>query len=325
VGDSIVLNTTVGTSYGISINKSAIWTNTPAVILTISAAPGTAQMMISNDGGFFGATWEPFTSQKSWILNSFGTPVTMNAYVRFSDASGTEIPGAARSDDIVLDVTPPTGSVTVVDADAAASIDQGDTRPSGTLAPQAVVRTVLLTATDTQSQPGMQMRLSNRVDFAGAIWKPFASSVVWDFAGGGAVYAQFRDGAGNISQTYSQTVPGAPVPGTSPTPSCSPRPRVNVDLQRVNGTLRATLSTTGSNNGLRAVRFDTFTTAIVDAGDRVNQTQPFAVSIPAGQEPTALQFTIRRPPGAPSATVRLVVIDGCGEWSTLLGGGPKAW
>jgi hypothetical protein len=170
------------------------------------------------------------------------------------------------------------------------------------------------------------MRLSNRDDFAGAIWRPFASSVTWDFDGGGVVYVQFKDGAGNISQTYGQTVPGATGPGPSPAPpSCDPRPRVNVSLQKVNGTLLATLQTTGPSNGLRAVRFDTFSTAIVDVGGQTNQSAPFAVSIPAGQEPTALQFTVRRQPGAGAATVRLVVIDGCGEWSTLVGGGSSAW
>ena len=104
-----------------------------------------------------------------------------------------------------------------------------------------------------------------------------------------------------------------------------PRPRVVVSLQTVSGTLRATLATTGNNNGIRAVRFDGFSTAIVDVGDQVNQTGPFTVSIPPGQEPTLLQFFIRRQPGHSSVTVRLVVIDGCGEWSTKLGGGPNAW
>jgi hypothetical protein len=60
-------------------------------------------------------------------------------------------------------------------------------------------------------------------------------------------------------------------------------------------------------------------------GSQGNRTQPFAVSISAGPEPAALQFTVRRLPGASKATVRLVVVDGCGEWSTLVGGGPDAW
>jgi hypothetical protein len=171
----------------------------------------------------------------------------------------------------------------------------------------------------------MTMRLSNREDFAGAIWQPFAPGVNWDFTGGGTVYAQFKDGAGNLSQVYRQSLPGAPGPGTSPTPACNPRPPVHVSLQKVNGTLVATLQTTGANNGLLAVRFDGFRTALVDVGSQTGQTQPFAVSIPAGQEPTSLQFTVRRLPGAQSATVRLVAIDGCGEWSTLVGGGPSAW
>ena len=85
------------------------------------------------------------------------------------------------------------------------------------------------------------------------------------------------------------------------------------------------MSATGANNRLRAVRFDSFLTTVVDVGNQVNQRAPFTVSIPSGLEPTTLQFTIRRDQGAPSATVRLVVVDGCGEWSTVLGGGPNAW
>jgi hypothetical protein len=282
-------------------------------------------MAISNDGGFGSASWEPYDARKPWSLDSFDSPVTMIVYVRFADANGNEIPGSARSDNIVLDITPPTGSVTVGGGAGSSSTDPATPRAEGSVSAQSPVRTVQLTATDSQSGSGMQMRLSNRTDFAGAIWKPFAASSAWDFAGGSSVYAQFKDGAGNISQTYHQSVYGAPGPGTSATPGCSPRPRVNVNVQKVNGSLAATLSTTGTNNGLRAVRFDTFNGAIVDAGSQANQVTPFAVSIPAGQEPTSLQFVVRRLPGAQTATVRLVVIDGCGEWSTLVGGGINAW
>ena len=318
VSDIITLDTAVGTSFGISINSAAVWTNTTAVTLSIPAAPGTAKMMLSNDGGFPGAQWQPYDSHYSpWTLDRFeGSPVTMIVYVRFGDANGNELPNSRSSDNIVLDIDPPTGSVAVV----------GGPSPGGAGAPtpNSPVRTVQLTATDTQSGSAMQMRLSNRADFAGAIWKPFASPVSWDFTGGNTVYAQFKDGAGNVSQVYSQTIAGGVGPGSSPSPSCLPRPRVIVNVLKSGAQLLVTLATTGANNGLKAVRFDSFANAVVDVGSQTNQSAPFAVSIPAGQEPTSLQFTVRRQPGAQSATVRLVVIDGCGEWSTFVGGGPGA-
>jgi N-acetylneuraminic acid mutarotase len=320
--DAIQLDTRFGSSYGVSINNAAVWTNTTAVNLSIPAAPGTARMMISNDGGFQGAAWEPFNTQKAWTLDTFvGDPVTMIVYVRFGDASGVELPNSRSFDNIILDIDPPDLQTPVIQNGQ----QSGRSGTSGPIGIQSPVQTVLVTASDTQSGVGMQMRLSNRADFAGAVWKPYTSSVSWDFSGGGTVYVQVRDGAGNLSPVRSQSLPGASPPGTSPTPSCSPRPPVPVELQKVGGTLVATLSTTGANNGLRAVRFDSFTTALVDAGDQTSQSAPFAVSIPAGQEPTSLQFVVRRQSGASTATVRLVVIDGCGEWSTFVGGGLGAW
>ena len=89
--------------------------------------------------------------------------------------------------------------------------------------------------------------------------------------------------------------------------------------------MKVTVTTSGANNGFRAIRFDSFTNAIVHAGTQDNQTAPFAVSIPPGQEPLSLVFFVQRQTPGQSTTVRLVVIDGCGEWSTLVGGGPRAF
>jgi hypothetical protein len=216
---------------------------------------------------------------------------------------------------IRVDLSPPTGSVTIPATASASGL-------------RAASRThqIQLTATDNLTpQAQIQMRLSNRPDFAGAIWKPFASSASWDFTGGATVYAQFKDGAGNVSQAYSQSIAGGPSGGTSPAPSCSPRPRIALTTHVSNGALIVTVNTTGSNNGLLAVRFDSFSNAIVHAGSQTNQTAPFAVSIPPGQEPTSLQFAVLRQVAGQSTTVRLVVIDGCGEWSTFVGGGPSAF
>jgi hypothetical protein len=309
---SITVDTSLGSDFGISIDHAAVFTNTIDVTLSLIAPPGTTQMQVSNDGGFVGAAWEPFATSKPWQITQYGAAIVpRTVYARFRDSAGNV--SYPIRDDIILDLTAPTGSVSLPSTGAGATAS-------------GVTRTIRLAASDDLSTPAqMSMRLSNRADFAGAIWKPFATSTSWDFSGGGTVYAQFRDGAGNISQTYSQTLPGSSPPGTSPTVSCSPRPPVQVTLQKSNGTLVATLATTGASNGLRAVRFDTFSSASVDVGSQTGQTQPFAVSLPAGQEPTSLQFTVRRTPGAQSATVRLVVIDGCGEWSTFVGGGPSAW
>ena len=104
----VTLDTRFGSSFGVSINNAAVWTDAVAVNLSLPAAPSTAKMMISNDGGFQGAVWEPYNSQKAWTLDTFvGDPVTMIVYVRFGDANGVELPSSRSSDNIILDIDPP--------------------------------------------------------------------------------------------------------------------------------------------------------------------------------------------------------------------------
>jgi hypothetical protein len=51
----------------------------------------------------------------------------------------------------------------------------------------------------------IQMRISNDPSFTGAVWEPLIQEKQWILAGGPGgvriVYAQFRDGAGNVSFT----------------------------------------------------------------------------------------------------------------------------
>jgi len=52
------------------------------------------------------------------------------------------------------------------------------------------------------------MRISSDAAFANALWQPFADNVVWSVypdaqQSTGIFYAQFRDQAGNVSQSYS--------------------------------------------------------------------------------------------------------------------------
>jgi hypothetical protein len=181
------------------------------------------------------------------------------------------------------------------------------------------VRVVALTATDNVTPTAqIQMRLANSANLAGVAWQPFASEVTWDFAGGRIVYAQFRDEAGNVSAVYDQSL----LVATSP---CTPRPPVTVSARPSNGTLAVTVSANGANNSVRGLRFEAFANAIVDVGTQRNQSAPFAAAIPAGQEPTSIQFVVRRQAAGRATMVRLVVTDACGEWSTFVGGGPFAF
>ena len=170
--------------YAISINNGALFTNKTLVTIHLSAPPSTAYVQLSNDGGFANAEWEPFTPTKEWRIERYWLYVVpRTVYARFQDASGT-IWGTYQ-DDILLDETPPRG--------------HGKVRlPDGLIRVESLE--IELEATDDFSGVD-DMRISNQVDFADANWMPFASSVSWDFSETNVAYVQFRDYAGNVSET----------------------------------------------------------------------------------------------------------------------------
>ena len=71
VSDTITLDTGVQAEYSVTINHGALYTNKVAVQLTISARPHTAEMQVSNDGGFIGVTWEPYSAHKAWEITRY--------------------------------------------------------------------------------------------------------------------------------------------------------------------------------------------------------------------------------------------------------------
>jgi hypothetical protein len=189
VSDTIILDTSVQSEYGMTINNGAIYTNRIDVRLTISARPHTAEMQVSNDGGFNGVAWEPYISHKNWQITRYQQQeITRLVYIRFRDVEGNV--SAMYLDDIILDVDPPRGHADTTNTD------------QGTL--------LRLAATDDVS--GVEgMRLSAQPDFDGASWEPFVTSRTWDFSDNPNVYVQFRDNAGNVSPTYAASLPRAQV------------------------------------------------------------------------------------------------------------------
>ncbi len=186
--DTITLDTTVESEFSVSVNQGALYTNQVGVSLKIGSKTGTSQMQVSNDGGFVGAIWEPYTSTRAWEITEYdGSVIPRTVYVRFKDSGGNVV--ATASDDIILDVKAPTGSVNIGGNNTAEDIG-------------AV--TLNLSASDDLSGVG-GMRLSNRSDFQGASWISFASNKSWNFASNQVVFAQFRDNAGNVSKTYATT------------------------------------------------------------------------------------------------------------------------
>ncbi|MCB0114635.1 MAG: LamG domain-containing protein [Caldilineaceae bacterium] len=109
--DTIILDRSQGADFGVSINEGAGWTNTTEVMLTLPAEARTAEMQVSNDGGFIGIPWEPYTLYKPWTVISYGTELIQPVvYVRYRNVDGSTSP--VYQDDIILDLQAPTSQVT---------------------------------------------------------------------------------------------------------------------------------------------------------------------------------------------------------------------
>jgi hypothetical protein len=189
-GDTITLETTAPTG-SIVINSGAAATSQTAVTLSLYAADtvsGVTQMRFSNNGSSYGA-WEPYGTAKAWNLTA--TPDgTKTVYVQYRDGAGNV---STRTDTITLDTAPPSGSI---------AINGGAAQTTSTL--------VTLTLSATDSLTGVsRMRFSNTGTSWGA-WETYATQRTgWSLTPGNGtktVYVQFRDGLGNVSGSFSDTI-----------------------------------------------------------------------------------------------------------------------
>ncbi|MBI5562933.1 MAG: HYR domain-containing protein, partial [Deltaproteobacteria bacterium] len=171
------------------INSGAASTASASVTLTIAATDnvGVAQMRFSNDNAAWSA-WQAYSTTKAWTLASgFGAKTV---YAQFRDGAGNISANAV--DAIFLDNTPPTGTV-VINSGAASTTSSGVA--------------LTLSATDDSGRVA-SMRLSND-NATWSAWQAYATGKSWTLASGTGtrtVYAQFRDGAGNVSATASDTI-----------------------------------------------------------------------------------------------------------------------
>jgi hypothetical protein len=135
-----------------------------------------------------------------------------------------------------------------------------------------------------------------------------------------------------VAATATLAATSASGGGTVAAVSCSPRPRIDVRAERavtisaigLPGSGRAmnvTITVTGSGNTLRSVRFDAFANALVSVEGPEATSAPFTYTMPAGQAPTSFQFALWNQTRGQASTVRLTIVDSCGEWSTFVGGG----
>jgi len=189
ISDTIILDTTPPTGT-ISINSGAAWTNSTSVTLTLSASDahsGVSKMQFSNDGVVFSSE-EDYATSKSWTLT--GGDGTKTVYVKYKDNLGNL--SASISDTIILDTTPPTGTI---------SINNGAQYTNSTSV------TLILSASDAHSGVSKMQFSNDGVVFSSE--ENYATSKSWTLTGGDGtktVYVQYKNNAGDSSGPIGDTI-----------------------------------------------------------------------------------------------------------------------
>lgn len=173
----------------IQINDGSNVTNDQEgkVILKLFAK-GAVQMQISNNGSFIGARWQPFVPRIVWKLSNDDGIKTV--YAKFRDSENNLIASVEQS--IELDRQAPTNVKLTIEG--------------GKKYTNVKERIVQL---DIYAEGASQMQISNRKDFAGAVWSAFEPRKTWQLPGLDGqkfVYARFMDNAGNISEIAEASI-----------------------------------------------------------------------------------------------------------------------
>jgi hypothetical protein len=145
---------------------------------------------------------------------------------------------------------------------------------------------------------------------------------------------QFINGSlGGFGSNYNELVFNKAAIYTTPTATPVPRPNVGVQVTpaATAGQLTTTIAARiagcpQGDNQLRSLRFTRLANATVDVNVAPVTTvsvTPTTVQLPA--LPASVQLTVRRTNSGQPVTVELTVTDGCGDWSTFVGGGPGAF
>jgi len=195
-GDSIILDTILPVG-SIVIAGGALYTPVPTVTLGLTASDtnGVAGMRFSNDGIGW-ATWQAYATSTTWVLTP-GDGSKM-VYAQYQDTPGNV--GGPFTDTIILDTTPPLGTVVI---------------NNGATYTRFTVVTLTLSAADVYGVTEMRIRNAAGVWTS---WQTYTTTLSWNLGSGDGtrtVEAQFRDVVGNESAVCSDTIILDTVP-----PSC---------------------------------------------------------------------------------------------------------
>ena len=169
------------------------YVNSGTVSLALSAADGNggsgvAKMRFSNDNSAWNG-WAAYGTATSWALTAGDGAKTV--YAQYQDSAGNV--STSYSASVTLDTVAPTGTISI------------NTSTPGFVKSRDV--TLNLGAADTGSG-GVQMRFSND-NAAWSSWESAAAGKSWTLSGNDGiktVYVQYRDAAGNVSGSYSDTI-----------------------------------------------------------------------------------------------------------------------
>jgi len=151
---------------------------------------GATKMMVSNYKDFTGAHWSHFERFVNWEL--FQKDGEQTVYAKFLDKDNNEI--GPVSDDILVDATPPQNISVEIDIPGKISNEK-----------------LHIVDLKIQAEGAKYMMISNNGAFYGHKWQFYNKEMLdWELEKGGdgeyAVYARFRDVAGNISETVKDKV-----------------------------------------------------------------------------------------------------------------------
>ncbi len=187
----------------IAINGDAPYTNSRDVTLNLFCSPsnGCSQMKFSNNNITY-STAEAFASTKAWTLTTGSGNKTV--YVKYKDAvTGTW--SSAYSDTIILDMTAPTGTITI---------------NSGAASTGSTGVTLTLSCSDTNGCSQMQFSNDN---ITYSTPETYATTKAWTMTSGDAtktVYVKFMDTVNNWSTVYNDTIIlDTTVPATAASPA----------------------------------------------------------------------------------------------------------
>ncbi len=182
------------------INGGALYTATQNVNVSLTAddgaGSGVQQMMLSNDAGFAGASWEAFGSPRAWTLSTLDGIKTV--YVKVRDAAGNE--SITQTPSITLDTLKPTAPGT---PDLAAADDTGISTSDN-----LTKNTTGLTFSGSGAEPNAALKLYSDKDGSlgsttvtgGGTWTIDVSLSANKTHG---ITATLTDAAGNVSDASS--------------------------------------------------------------------------------------------------------------------------